>query len=298
MRLSTSTCIYFNRPDGSKASIIECLKACAAAGYRVMDMNFHDCSVFKTPFWDSDWESWIYRIRETATAGGIEFSQAHSHFYNYCDPTIADKEILDEKIRRGIVGAGILGVKWLVIHAATDWSSITPVKSSKAKALEYFKPLIELAARHGVGIAIENLWELNVSPQRRYTTTAEELVDLVDSLHDGNVGICWDFEHADIMQQNQKAALRLVGSHLKATHVSDHISKTHDHVLPFSGKTNWIDVMDALSDIEYSGDFCFEIHRYTMSTPDALIPSALRHSVDVGNYLLDLYCSLRQEKKR
>jgi len=298
MRLATSTCIYFNRPDGNKASILECVSACAAAGYRVMDMNFHDCSVFKTPFWESDWEKWVHRIGETAASCGIEFSQAHSHFYNYCDPAVADRDILDEKIRRGIIGAGILGVKWLVIHAATDWSSATPVKSSKAKALEYFKPIVELAAGQGVGIAIENLWELNVSPQRRYTTTTEELVDLVDSLHDDKVGICWDFEHADIMQQNQKAALQLGGPRLKATHVSDHISKTHDHVLPFSGKTNWNDMMDALSDLEYQGDLCFEIHRYTMNTPDELIPSALKHSVEVGNYLVNLYDSLRQEKKR
>ncbi len=289
MRLSTSTCIYFNRPDGSKASIIDCVRACAQAGYRVMDMNFHDCAVFKTPLWDDDWESWVHRIKETADLHSVEFSQAHSHFYNYCDSLVLHKDVLDEKIRRGIVGSGILGVKWLVIHAATDWNSATLVKSSKAKALEYFKPIIDLAAEHQVGLAIENLWELNISPLRRYTTTSEELVDLVDSLGSGRVGICWDFEHADIMRQNQKLALQLVGPRLKATHVSDSTSKTHDHVLPFEGNTNWDEVMDALSSIDYDGDFCFEIHRYTMNTPDALIPSALKHSVEVGNYLLGLH---------
>lgn len=297
MRLSTSTCIYFNRPDGSKTPIIDCVNACATAGYRVMDMNFHDCSVFETPLWGEKWESWVNLIHDTAEQRGIEFSQAHSHFYDYCDPALPDKDLLDEKIRRGIVGSAILGVKWLVIHAATDWKSVTPVKSSKAKALEYFKPIIESAASHGVGIAIENLWELNVSPRRRYTTTAEELVDLVDALPFDNVGICWDFEHADIMKQDQKASLELIGSRLKATHVSDHTSSTHDHVLPFSGKVSWFDAMDALSGVDFQGDLSFEIHRYTMNMPDELIPSALRHSVNVGTYLVNLHDRLRRERK-
>ena len=50
MRLSTSTCMYFNRPDGTKARIEDCIKMCSEAGYRVMDMNFLDCTNFDTPF--------------------------------------------------------------------------------------------------------------------------------------------------------------------------------------------------------------------------------------------------------
>ena len=50
MRLSTSTCMYFNRPDGTKARIEDCIKMCSEAGYRVMDMNFLVCTNFDTPF--------------------------------------------------------------------------------------------------------------------------------------------------------------------------------------------------------------------------------------------------------
>lgn len=73
--------------------------------------------------------------------------------------------------------------------------------------------MIEYAAKNNVGIAIENLWDLNIAPLRRYTTTAEELVDLVDALHMDyeNVGICWDVEHADIMKQTQVPALKMIG---------------------------------------------------------------------------------------
>lgn len=290
MRLSTSTCIYFNRPDGTKAQITDSVERCAKAGYRVLDMNFHDCCVFDTPFKSDNWESWIRGIRKKADELGIEFSQGHSHFYNFCDPAVPNRDELDEYIRRGILAASILGIPWLVIHAATDFDSATPLKSSKEKTMEYLKPVLELAAEHNVGIAIENLWEMNISPKRRYTTTAEEVVDLVDTLSKDfdNVGVCWDVEHSGIMHQDIRKSLKLVGDRLKATHISDYIDIHEDHLLPFSGHINWPEVMQALRDIRYQGDFTYEIHRYTMRLPDELVQSALEHSVKVGNYLLNL----------
>jgi len=290
MRLSTSTCIYFNRPDGTKASILDSVKLCGEAGYRVMDMNFHDCSVFDTPFRGNHWKDWIFRIREQADRYQIEFSQGHSHFYNFCDTNHPEKEQLDEYIRRGIEGAGMLGIPWLVIHAATDFQSAQMVKDSKRKTIEYLKPCLELAEKCGVGIAIENLWDLNIAPQKRYTTTPEELVDLVDTLGADfqNVGICWDVEHSEIMKQDLGASLQLVGKRLKATHISDYIDMREDHILPYQGVIDWNKVMNIWKAVEYEGDFTFEVHRHTMRLPDELVPQALRNSVLVGNYLLGL----------
>lgn len=288
MRLSTSTCMYFNRPGGVKAEITDSVRRLSAAGYRVLDMNFHDCCMFPTPFRGENWEAWLEQVARAAKECGIEFSQGHSHFYNYCDSNIENRDYLDELIRRGIVAAGRLGIKWLVIHAATDFNSATPVKSSGEKAREYLKPLIELAAKHHVGIAVENLWDLNITPRRRYTVTAEELVELVDSLHYDNVGICWDVEHASIMEQNQTAELKLVGHRLKATHISDHNGKMGDHILPYMGVTDWNEVMTVLKDICYQGDFTYETHRYTQAVPDGMMGAALRYSYELGMYLLSL----------
>ena len=64
MRLSTSTCMYFNRPDGTKARIEDCIKMCSEAGYRVMDMNFLDCTNFDTPFRTERWEEWVHELAE------------------------------------------------------------------------------------------------------------------------------------------------------------------------------------------------------------------------------------------
>ncbi len=290
MRLSTSTCIYFNRPDGSRSTIQNCVEQCAAAGYRVMDMSFHDCSMFPTPFQTDGWEDWLYDIRRTADRCGVTFSQGHAHFYNYCDPNLPNVAWQEELVRRSIAGAQILGIPWLATHAATDFSSPTPVADSRKKGLEYLGEHLELAKKYQVGLAVENLWEGNIAPKRRYTSFAEELVELVDLLaqdHD-NVGICWDAEHTGIMHQDPMQTLRLFGSRLKTTHISDYTAIDNDHLLPFFGRINWQEVMDALRAIDYQGDFTYEIFRYTTTIPEAMIPEALRYSVKVGECLLSM----------
>lgn len=290
MRLSTSTNVYFNRPGGRKASIEDSVRLCADAGYRVMDMNFYDCTTFRLPFVSSEWERWIHGIREIAEARGVEFSQAHSNFYNFCDPAAENKEFLDSMVLRSVECAGILGVKWIVIHAGTDFDSPRPFYDSKRKNIEYLKTVAECAEKHHVGLAIENLWDYNIAPLKRYTTTAEELVDLADTLGRdfSNIGICWDFEHANIMKQAQTPALKLVGDHLKATHVSDNIGIENDHILPFYGYTDWKEIMTVLKEIGYLGDFTYEIHRYTTQLPEELVIPALKYSIEVGNYLLSM----------
>ncbi|MGN0242845.1 MAG: sugar phosphate isomerase/epimerase family protein [Lachnospiraceae bacterium] len=290
MRLSTSTNIVFNRPDGHKATIQESIRLCSAAGYRVMDMNFHDCTTFKLPFVTDNWREWLDDVKATADDCGIEFSQCHSSFFNFCDPYAPNKEFMNKMVYRSMEAAGLLGVKWAVIHAGTDFNSARSVYDSKKKNIEYFKPLIEYAGQHNVGVAIENLWDLNISPLRRYTTTSEELVELVDelSLLYPNVGICWDCEHADIMKQDQTACLELIGSRLKATHISDNTGINNDHILPFNGTTDWYEIMGALKRIGYNGDFTYEAHQSTNRLPDELLLPLLKYSVEVGNFLLSL----------
>lgn len=288
MRLSTSTNIYFNRPDGSKAEIANSIMRCAQAGYRVMDMNFHDCCTFRNGFVTEHYQDWLEEIALCARNFGVKFSQAHAPFYNFCDDAFARREEMDRLIRRSIQCAAKLDIPWVVIHAGTDFTAADWQKSSLEKNLRYFLPLADFAAGEGVGIAIENLWDLNIAPQRRYTAQPEEVLELVDRLDSPMVGICCDVEHAAIMGQDPAAVLRLFGKQLKATHISDVIDTAADHLLPFFGKMQWAPIMEALREIEYTGDFTYEIHRYTAGMPDALVPDALAYSVKTGEYLLSL----------
>lgn len=288
MRLSTSTCICFNRPGGRTAPISETMERCAAAGFHRMDLSFYDYTRYRHPFVGPDWEQWLGDIQSLAEKLDMSFGQAHAPFYNFCDPCAPDAAELDNLILRSIDCCSALGIPWLVIHAGTDYESPTPAASSKKKNRDYFAPILEFANRRNVGIAFENLWERNIAPKRNYTTTAEELLELCAAFDTPMAGICWDTDHAALSGQNQPEHLRLIGSKLVATHISDCYGIGSDHLLPFCGSILWEPIVRALADIGYTGDFTYEVFRYTSTVPDALLPAALAHSVIVGEYLLTL----------
>ena len=267
------------------------MKICAEAGYRVLDLNFYDATSFHLKFMSEDWLTWAHYIKELADDLSIEFSQAHSSFYNFCNRNVPDIEYWETSVRRSIICAQIIGIPWIVIHAGTAFDADNYRTESLKRNVEYFKPLIEFAAKHNVGLAIENLWDVNIRPKRRYTASAEELMELFDALSGvagGYLGTCWDFEHADIMGQDQKKSLHMLGKSLKCTHVSDQTGVNNDHILPFYGGIDWKECMDALRDIGYQGDFTFEIHNFGMKTPEPLILEALKYSIKVGEYILSL----------
>ena len=288
MRLSTSSNIYFNRADGTKGRLEDCVRYCGEAGYRRMDLSFLDYCNFRFPIVTDHYLQWIDRIVNIAAAYDITFGQAHAPFYNFCDDNVPDREEKDRLIYRSIECAARMGIPWVAIHAGTDYSSGEMRKSSKKKNREYFLPLLEYAAKWNVGIAFENLWDWNIAPRKRYTASIEDLIDLVDSFDCQYVGICYDVEHAGISGLDPAKEILVIGKRLKSTHISDYFDIKADHLLPFSGVMEWKPFMKALKTIGYKGDFAFEIHRYTEHTPDELVPSAIRYSIEVGNYLLKL----------
>lgn len=290
MRLSTSSNIYFNRADGTKGKVEDCIRYCGEAGYRRMDISFLDYCNFRFPIVTDQYPQWIDGIMNIASDYKITFGQAHAPFYNFCDDNVTDRDEKDKLIRRSIECASKMGIPWIAIHAGTDYSSGQMRKQSKKKNREYFLPLLDYAAKCGVGIAFENLWDLNIAPRKRYTASVEDLIDLVDSFDCEYAGICYDVEHAGISGLEPEKEIELIGSRLKSTHISDYFDMQSDHLLPFTGVMNWKPVMKALHKIHYEGDFAFEIHRYTEHVPDELVPSAIRYSIEVGNYLLQMAC--------
>ena len=47
-------------------------------------------------------------------------------------------------------------------------------------------------------------------------------------------------------------------------------------------------VTDALRLAQYDGDFTYETHNFTAKMPDEVIMSGLKHSIDIGNLLIDM----------
>lgn len=290
MRLSTSTCIHEKILWGKELfyTCEESIEACVKAGYKVLDMNFASYSRGTLPMTQPDWEQWVRKQKEIADQLGVEWTQAHAHFYSWEDVTANQREWHEELIRRSIIGAGIMGVKWLIIHPGnvTDDVGYSYEKSLQAN-LDAYKKYAELATKHNVGIAIENMIERKVG--RRYAASVDELLELYEILGDPKAfGICWDTGHAHLSGINQAPALKQIGSRLKATHIADNRGERDDHIAPYFGTVEWEPIMRALKDIDYQGDFTFEIHNFTNGLPHGMHDQAIRFTHELGTFMLDI----------
>lgn len=293
MKLSTTTLFYGPRPDGSVAPMMDSIRRIHKAGFRDVDLNFAWTRRRQTELYFDGWRDWIKQCKELIEELGMTVSQSHAPFYNVIDPAYPYREEEEEMVRRSIIAAAELGAGIVVIHGGSI-PYRADYKKNKMENMEYFKPHLELAAKYGVTIAIENLFDENDLQKRvrvpRYLADPEDLIDLVDSLHVSydNVGIVWDFGHANLMNWNQPECLEMIGKRLIATHVQDNYGVVDDHLLPFLGNVEWEPIMKILKKIGYEGAFAYETHKMTDRLPDPMVDAMLEYSFKLGNYLLSL----------
>ncbi len=289
MRISTSTCSHEKVLWGTDVTYTceDSLRACRKAGFKVMDMNFATYSRNALPMTRPDWADWCVRQKALADELGIELSQAHAHFFALNEQGNESEEDA-ELIRRSIIGAGLMGIKWMVFHPYSLRDGIWySYKDSKRRNMELFREYAELCAKQNVSIALENMIE-SENRGRRYCSSTEELIDLHDSLNDPIFGICWDFGHANLAQIDQCAALRQIGKRLKVLHVDDNRGKKDDHLAPYFGTIVWEPIMKTLKEIGYDGDFTYEIFNFHNGLPDAMQEKTLRYTYELAEYMLSL----------
>ena len=297
--ISTSICAdsicYHKRPIAveAKAAIASCLKS----GFRTLDFSFHNYARDGGPIADESWESWLHDIRSYSDSLGVTWYQGHAFIYPKDGTIDQHNDAYEERIRRSIIGCGIMGVKVLVLHPRNffiddDCHKPYDFIRSKKENIRYITGYLkEVEKVPGLRLAVENLF-LPATSQKdnRYCSCADELVDLVDTIGSERVGICWDFGHANISGQDQCLSLEKVGERLIATHVHDNAGTIDEHLAPFFGRMDWPPIMKKLREIDYKGYFTLEIQHFAGGLPldDNLRAQALKLSYDVARYLYDL----------
>lgn len=283
MNLCTSTNTIYERADGSRIPAAESVRLCAEAGYKELDFCFVDQVFGKTEFLGPDWRNYVASFRDQAERLGIRFSQSHGPLYSFCAGRNEDSE---EWLRRSLEGSKMLGVDWMVMHPDTMVTDGAADQRTMQRNVDFFRRLSDEAGRYGVGIAIEDMWGRTKEGVPRFAIEARELCELIDRVDAENTGACWDAEHGSIERLDQGAAIRLLGPRLKALHISDQTARDNIHILPYMGFTDWDEVLSALAEIGYKNPFTFEIQHYLLYLPLELIPSAVRLSREVGEYMI------------
>lgn len=294
MRVSTTTGIcgtvlwthkmYFSCEDS--------IRAIKAAGFDAVDISFETYEREGQPMTQPDWKDWVKRQKELCDKLELPITQGHAHFYTSKQNrefTPLEREEQNKKILRDIEAAGICKIPWLVVHPATWYDSAGySYRLSLKNETERFKRLGEMAARCGVGLAIENIGKTK-SGDKLFCTTPEELLELMDSLGDDKVfGICWDVGHGHLHKINQPEAIRQMGSRLKALHIHDNRGEKDEHQLPYLGNIEWEPLLQALKEIGYAGDFTYEVAYFTPGFDPEFHIEAMKFANKVARHMVSV----------
>jgi sugar phosphate isomerase/epimerase len=188
--------------------------------------------------------------------------------------------------------AGVMGVPWVVWEpdvTAGDYGD-EHRKEVFRMNYEFFAPLVDTAEKHDTGVCLENVPDCMGSSRgcpKWVSSHGSELCELVDGFQSSRVGVCWDTGHAHMQGLEQGGELRTLGERLKMLHIQDNNGKADQHLLPFMGTVDWKDIMDALYDINYAGDFTYEVHNAIRHLPDTLKDPMMKYAVALGKTLID-----------
>lgn len=289
--LSVSTWLVNDRMVRDPAySIKNALDDLKAAGFLYVDANLWNLSKRGMPLSQDNWKEWVQEMRAYADAIGLAFRQTHGQTLSdlqWDDMNYPDREFVFAMNYRCIEASKILGAEWMVMH---PYNLPHDPLYNRKKGLEanvaYLAPYVEYAKKMGVGIAVENMVDYGHRRRRYCAGDPEELIELVDHIHDPAVGMCIDTGHANNSGVHVPSFIRMAGDRLKCTHVNDNLGDKDSHLPPYFGSIDWKDTVQALRDIHYEGDFSFELN--PQSYPTELHPNWHRFLCQLGNDLLKL----------
>ena len=295
MKLSTMTNLFYPKEADCLDGFARSLRKTHEMGFDAIDFCMCPMQRGDTELCRDDWEAHLEKIVAVRDELGLDIAQSHLPYPKVAvrrklptDEGCEQNEYFVKMTERAARVSGALGVKWAIVH---------PVEASGADEVSFeeniaynhkiYEPVIDLASSLGVGIAFENM--ADVDGHRRFGVTGEELAALVDSFDSPLVGACWDFGHGNRCFVDQTTQFRKLGSRLVATHVDDNmgLGKEDLHTLPFLGTVKWEKVMKTLREMNYEGCFNFELS-VCKRMPADMVERTVKYAYDMGRYLLTL----------
>ena len=256
----------------------------ADTGFDAMDFSFYWMGDNDNFLEQEDYLDHARQIRQWADQRGLIINQAHAPFdFKLADE--ADKQAHDrEMIRRSIECAGVMGAEQIIIHniPAPDPADFFETN------LAFFRSFEETARKNGVKIGVENLVaRVENQPLPGRLGTPEELNAFMDQLDPEVFCVCIDLGHAQLVTKDPAGFIRKIGlPRLQSLHVQDTIYHLDSHNLPYLGRQNWNDIVQALADVKYEGDFTLEVFLFLKAFPTEALADALKLAHTVGRGLI------------
>ena len=256
----------------------------ADAGFDAMDFSFYWATEGSNFLEQDDYLSYAQQVRAWADARGLAITQAHAPFDLKLDDD-PDKQAHDlEMIRRSIRCAAAMGASQIIVH---NLSTYNPADFFEEN-LRFFESLSEDCRTANIRVAVENLWSRKDGEiVGGRLSTPEALSEFLDHLDPELFCGCIDIGHSEIVGVPAADFIRQLGTpKLAALHIQDTDLKSDSHTLPRLGRHDWKAIAKALAEVDYQGDFTFEIFRFLKSFPKTALPDALKLAHTVGRSLI------------
>lgn len=278
MKIVNQTEMISKRLGDEAAVRIICDSGFDGIDYSMFMMENDDCILNTTGY-----KAHVKNLLEIAQFYGVTFEQAHAPFPSAKDGNEEYNVKIFEKLKRALEVAGILDAKICVVH---------PVQFKEnqfEKNMELYHKLEPYAADYGVKIALENMWGWDNELGRavpNVCSVADEFNYYVDSLNTKNFTACLDLGHCGLVGDSAGNMIRQMGSRLGCLHIHDNDNIHDSHTLPYILDMDWDDILRALGEIDYQGNFTYEADNFMRDFPDDLLPACERFMHDVGRSMM------------
>ncbi|MBQ8813324.1 MAG: sugar phosphate isomerase/epimerase [Lachnospiraceae bacterium] len=293
MELTINMGPMLKRFDLAKA--IEIYKA---AGFTAMDFPLFEMIDDDSAFNGEDYRAVAKAIRATADEKGFPCVQTHAPFSfrldQWNDPKTFEGVVFPRMVRSIEISA-ILGAKVIVIHPLHHMVYHGHEEEIFQLNMEYYRRLIPYAAEYGIKIGVENMFQKD--PLRNCIVAdtcsdVEEFIRYIDTLNSPQITACLDVGHVALPLSDLTAAdviRRLGHERLGALHIHDNDYTRDQHVLPYLGKLDWAEIAKALGEINYEGDFTYEVNGQLITGCDeGFIPIATGFMGAVGKHIVSM----------
>ena len=271
----------------------EAIKIIAEAGFDAFDYSFSDWDLYELKekekeLLSGDFIGYAKELRKFADDCGIICNQAHAPFPS-SRGTDEDEEIF-EYITRSMEFAATLGAKVIVVHPKQHIYHLDNVEELFWINVEFYKSLAPYCEKFGIKVAIENMWHENPNTYAVVDSAcsrAWEFKKLLDTVDSPWITGCLDIGHASLIGADIPAFIKTLGKErLSALHIHD-TDLVHDlHTLPLTQKIDYYEVMCALGEIGYDGDFTYEADGFLRGFPADFYPEAVSFMLKVAKRLI------------
>ena len=249
MKIATTTGDFAFYCDNDEQRIRELHRA----GFRYIDLNLYtlnlDCA-----YMSDNWRDSVAHIKSVADELGMTFVQAHSPGGNPLSDDASHVDCLLKATIRSIEICEMLGIKNTVTHNGQKLGLSKEEWFVKNK--DFLKKLFPTLEKCGVNLLCENSCRSNMGAAY-FINTGHDMREFIKYVGHPQIHGCWDTGHANC-EGSQHDEIMAVGDELYAIHYNDNHGIKDDHVAPFLGRMNHDEVINALIDVGFKGNFTLE----------------------------------------